>query len=125
VTVTETGWIGIVAAARTLDRATALTARAATTAHGTPIKRARTRGAYPAAAPRRNHADESITGSDWIPSLHVYDDPESGWYCFGCRRGGTIYDLAGGVWGIQPRGDGMRALRSALQGLVDPDVRHS
>lgn len=62
---------------------------------------------------------------DWIPSLHVYDDPEHGWYCFGCRHGGTIYDLAGGLWGIQPRGDGMRALRSGLQGLFDPDVRRS
>jgi hypothetical protein len=29
------------------------------------------------------------------PSLHVYDTPARGWYCFGrCRRGGTIYDLA-------------------------------
>jgi hypothetical protein len=30
-------------------------------------------------------------------SPHVYDTPEHGWYCYGaCRRGGTIYDLAGG-----------------------------
>ena len=28
-------------------------------------------------------------------SLHVYETPGRGWYCFGaCRRGGTIYDLA-------------------------------
>jgi len=62
---------------------------------------------------------------DWIPSLHVYDDPERGWYCFGCRRGGTVYDLAGALWGIQPRGDGIRALRSGLQALLDPDIRRS
>jgi CHC2 zinc finger/RepB DNA-primase N-terminal domain len=31
---------------------------------------------------------------DRTPSMHVYDDPERGWYCFGCGRGGSIYDLA-------------------------------
>ncbi len=29
-----------------------------------------------------------------LASLHVYDDPDRGWYCFGCRRGGSIYDFA-------------------------------
>ncbi|HTV20201.1 MAG TPA: CHC2 zinc finger domain-containing protein [Polyangiaceae bacterium] len=60
---------------------------------------------------------------DRIPSLHVYQQPEDGWYCFGCRSGGSIYDLAGALWGIEPRGDGMRGLRSALQHLLGPDVR--
>jgi hypothetical protein len=62
---------------------------------------------------------------DRVPSLHVYQDAERGWYCFGCRRGGSIYDLAGALWGIQPRGGGIRALRSGLQHLLDPDVRRS
>lgn len=62
---------------------------------------------------------------DRVPSLHVYADAESGWYCFGCRRGGSIYDLAGALWGIQPRGDGMRVLRSALQHLLGPDAHRS
>ena len=35
---------------------------------------------------------------DGTPSLHVYPTPEQGWFCFGCRRGGTIYDLAAEVW---------------------------
>src|SRR5829696_6953067 len=26
---------------------------------------------------------------DGTPSLHVYDDPNRGWVCFGCGRGGT------------------------------------
>jgi hypothetical protein len=60
---------------------------------------------------------------DRTPSLHAYEDPQAGWYCFGCRRGGTAYDLAAGLWGIQPRGDGMRVLRSRLQQLLGPDTR--
>lgn len=60
---------------------------------------------------------------DRTPSLHVYEDPEAGWFCFGCRRGGTAYDLAAGLWGMQPRGDGMRLLRSGLQRLLGPDMR--
>jgi RepB DNA-primase from phage plasmid len=28
------------------------------------------------------------------PSCRVYPTPERGWVCFGCQRGGTIYDLA-------------------------------
>jgi hypothetical protein len=28
------------------------------------------------------------------PSCRVYPRPEQGWVCFGCQRGGTIYDLA-------------------------------
>ena len=35
---------------------------------------------------------------DRTPSLHVYTDPDEGWFCFGCRRGGTIYDLAAALW---------------------------
>lgn len=59
---------------------------------------------------------------DRTPSLHVYEDPARGWFCFGCRRGGSVYDLAGALWGIEPRGVGMRALRTGLQGLLDPDI---
>ena len=35
---------------------------------------------------------------DGTPSLHVYDDPQRGWYCFGCGRGGSIYDFAALLW---------------------------
>jgi hypothetical protein len=46
---------------------------------------------------------------DRTPSLHVYPDPDDGWYCFGCRRGGSIYDLAAALW--LPGGSDGRRLR--------------
>lgn len=42
---------------------------------------------------------------DRTPSLHVYEEPERGWYCFGCGRGGTIYDFAGHLWSSRHRRD--------------------
>lgn len=51
---------------------------------------------------------------DHTPSLHVYPEPEGGWYCFGCRRGGTVYDFAAQLWGVGTRGDDFLALRDAL-----------
>jgi len=36
--------------------------------------------------------------NDQTPSLHVYEDPGRGWYCYGCGRGGTSYDLAALLW---------------------------
>jgi hypothetical protein len=40
---------------------------------------------------------------DAYASCHVYGEAEQGWWCFGCSRGGRIYDLAsmmsGGAWG--------------------------
>lgn len=58
---------------------------------------------------------------DRTPSLHVYENPADGWYCFGCGRGGSVYDLAAAVWGIEARGGGFAVLRAGLQrqlGLV-------
>jgi len=51
---------------------------------------------------------------DRTPSLHVYDEPERGWTCFGCHRGGTIYDFAALLWGTSTRGDDFRKLRTRL-----------
>lgn len=67
----------------------------------------------------RTHKIRCPLHPDQTPSLHVYDDPARGWYCFGCRRGGTVYDLAGGMWSIEPRGSGMAALRAGLQALFE------
>jgi len=51
-------------------------------------------------------------------SLHVYETPERGWYCFGrCRRGGTIYDLAAPLYGYDPRGENFLRLRCELRRL--------
>jgi hypothetical protein len=55
---------------------------------------------------------------DRTPSLHVYDDPERGWYCFGCGRGGSIYDLASLLWERPARGRDFIQLRRELEGLV-------
>ena len=55
---------------------------------------------------------------DRHPSLHVYDTPQRGWYCFGrCRRGGTIYDLAAPLYGYTARGEGFLRLRTELRRL--------
>lgn len=56
---------------------------------------------------------------DSTPSLHVYDDPARGWYCFGCRRGGSIYDFAGFLWDMQTRGHEFAELRRRLELLFD------
>jgi hypothetical protein len=51
-------------------------------------------------------------------SLHVYETPQRGWYCFGaCRRGGTIYDLAAPLYGYSARGEGFLRLRTELRRL--------
>jgi hypothetical protein len=55
---------------------------------------------------------------DRTPSLHVYDDPGRGWYCFGCGRGGSIYDLASLLWDHDTRGRDFIELRGELEGLV-------
>lgn len=51
---------------------------------------------------------------DRTASLHVYREPGRGWFCFGCRRGGTAYDLAGAMWKVETRGAGFVAIRERL-----------
>lgn len=55
---------------------------------------------------------------DRTPSLHVYEDPQRGWLCFGCARGGTIYDLAALVWQRDTRGSHFLALRRELEAAM-------
>ena len=55
---------------------------------------------------------------DAEPSLHVYPEPERGWFCFGCRRGGSVYDLAALLWRRTPRGRDFLALRRDLRSLL-------
>ena len=60
------------------------------------------------------HADDT-------PSLHVYQEPGRGWYCFGCGRGGSVYDLAALLWGrTDTRGSAFVALRDELRELLLP-----
>ena len=51
---------------------------------------------------------------DRTPSFHLYDE---GWYCHGCERGGSIYDLAGYLHDLPPRGSDFRSLRRLLLGM--------
>lgn len=60
---------------------------------------------------------------DRTPSLHVYPTAEQGWFCFGCRRGGTVYDLAAAVWKRPVRGPGFLDLRDDLLDLLLPEDR--
>jgi hypothetical protein len=57
---------------------------------------------------------------DRTPSLHVYHDPEHGWHCYGCNQGGTIYDLAAKLSGLDTRGSGFTELRARLSKLLLP-----
>jgi hypothetical protein len=66
-------------------------------------------------APGRNHKISCPFHEDRTPSLHVYSTPERGWSCFSCGRGGSIYDLAAAMWGMNPRGREFLQIRELLQ----------
>jgi hypothetical protein len=55
---------------------------------------------------------------DRTPSLHVYADPQRGWYCFGCGRGGSGYDLAALLWQRGTRGEDFLELRRDLEAFL-------
>lgn len=57
---------------------------------------------------------------DNTPSLHVYKTPADGWTCFGCRRGGSVYDLGGAVFGLSTKGAQFLQLRERLYELLLP-----
>lgn len=57
--------------------------------------------------------------TDATPSLHVYPEPGRGWYCYGCGRGGSVYDLAALLWSIPPYGRGFIELRQRLAEALD------
>jgi hypothetical protein len=49
---------------------------------------------------------------DRVPSCHVSADV---FYCFGCGRGGSLIDLAGLLYSLEPRGAGYREIRERLE----------
>ena len=73
------------------------------------------RRAGAAAAARPDHDDACA-------SCQVYAEAEQGWWCFGCSRGGRIYDLAslmsGGAWGRELRGEAFRSARELVEAAV-------
>jgi RepB DNA-primase from phage plasmid/CHC2 zinc finger len=54
-------------------------------------------------------------GPDTTPSLHVYETAADGWYCYGCGRGGSVFDLGAEVWGLSTRGPDFVELRKRLR----------
>ena len=55
---------------------------------------------------------------DATPSLHVYETAAEGWYCFGCGRGGSIYDFAALLLDRGTRGEEFIALRRELAAIL-------
>jgi len=53
---------------------------------------------------------------DGTPSMQVYPDAERGWWCFGCERGGGVYQLAALLAGyrLPLRGADFIAVRNVL-----------
>lgn len=53
------------------------------------------------------------------PSCRVWPAPEQGWHCFGCGRGGSIYDLAslldGGPYGAALRGEDFKRVKRRVR----------
>jgi hypothetical protein len=64
--------------------------------------------------PGRDGKVECPFHEDQHASLHAYPTGARGWFCFSCRRGGMIYDLAAAVWNLDTRGRGFVELRSRL-----------
>jgi hypothetical protein len=58
---------------------------------------------------------------DGTASLHAYREPDRGWYCYGCRRGGSIYDFAAQLWGLSTRGADFLKVADALCDIFGPD----
>jgi RepB DNA-primase from phage plasmid/CHC2 zinc finger len=54
-------------------------------------------------------------GPDTTPSLHIYETAAEGWYCYGCGRGGSVFDLGAEVWGLSTRGPNFVELRTRLR----------
>jgi hypothetical protein len=58
---------------------------------------------------------------DRTPSLHAYENPQDGWFCFGCKRyGHSVYDLASELWNLDTRGPSFLELRARLYDLFLP-----
>lgn len=55
-------------------------------------------------------------GRERTPSLHIYTDgPGPGsWFCFGCKRGGSLIDFGALLYGLEPRGRGYHEIRRQL-----------
>jgi hypothetical protein len=64
-------------------------------------------------------------GEERTPSLHAYPDPDQGWFCWGCSRGGTIVDFGASLYEIEPRGRGYHDIRRRLAQDLLTHIRHA
>ena len=64
---------------------------------------------------------------DPYPSCQVNAEAEQGWWCFGCERGGRVYDLGslltGGPWGRDLRGEAFKAARELVAAALTRSAR--
>jgi hypothetical protein len=73
------------------------------------------------ATPGRNAKVRCPFHDDERPSLHVYRTADRGWWCYSCRRGGSIYDLAAALWDLETRGRDFLRLRRQLLATFERD----
>ena len=59
---------------------------------------------------RYGHVADSDHEDD-TASFNIYSKH---WYCFGCNRGGRIYDFAGYLWDLPLRGEGFKQIQRQL-----------
>jgi hypothetical protein len=62
--------------------------------------------------PRRDGKVTCPLHDDHHPSLQLYQDGT--FYCYGCRAGGSIYDFAARLWGLDTKGRAFLQLRARL-----------
>jgi len=62
--------------------------------------------------PRRNGKVNCPFHADDTPSLQLYDDGT--FFCYGCGAGGSLYDFAGRLWGLDTKGRAFLELRARL-----------
>jgi hypothetical protein len=68
-----------------------------------------------AEVPERGHVRCPLPDHDErTGSFVAYGDGGRGWHCFGCGKGGTIYDFAGHLWGLPTRGAGFMQIHERL-----------
>lgn len=51
---------------------------------------------------------------DRTPSCRIYDEPDRGWWCFGCQAGGDVYDLAARLCSVPTTGRAFIELRQRI-----------
>ena len=64
----------------------------------------------------------SADHEDKTPSFHVGDEL---YFCHGCCRGGSIVDLGGLLWGIEPRGAGYHEICRRLEAELVASLRRA